>query len=367
MPRVLLYPLLFTAWVLVISCSKEHRKEQQPTVRTIQSTSFPANTIILDRNSTVTPLEDNLNAPLGQILYYEAISPDSAIVVARSQLYLFVNHKFAKIIAKRGKGPGEYQKLKSFSCNGDSLVIWDQPTKLLYYSLKQDSVIGESFTPSMYDAKSIVYLPNRQLYFSVMQKLENAGNQSAMIFCVSDIHGSNPSIIPIPISPKQLEFPNIQNPFIQPFNSGIKRNGENVIFRFILSPYVVLLNYLKREFTLFKLQVTIKSAEKPSEANDSQIFATSDFVENVFPLANQFAVGVFRPNYQSKRKDMFLQFYSYNGQSLGEIKIDPEHYACQPLAVVNVTESEIEMLGLSRTVDAKHPYSIIKQRYNITK
>jgi hypothetical protein len=227
----------------------------------------------------------------------------------------------------------------------------------------QDSVIAEFPMPLMYGAASILYLPSNQIYFSTMQTPERKDKLDTLIFQIKDINNPESNKIPIAITQKLLEFPNLQNPFLQPFHSSIKRSGENIIFRFILSPYVVLLNYLKNEFTLFKLQVNIKNAEKPSEANDSEIFSKSDFVENVFPLKKKFAVMVFKPSNQPQKKDMFLQFYSYEGQSLSEVKINSEQYAYQPLVVVNVTENIIEMLGLDRAMSAEYPYGIIQQRY----
>jgi hypothetical protein len=348
--------------MLLISCANEQEHE----TRKIQSTGFAsANKITLSVQSTMQ-LEDDINNPLGQIAYYESISSDSAIIVAKSQILLFVDNKFTKIIAHRGKGPREYRDTKSLSIKGDTIVIWDDPTKLLFYSLKQDSVIDETTTSLLYGARAIAYLPQHQLYYSTMPRTESKDNQDTMIFCINHTHTHKPTKISIPITQKQLEFPNLQNPFIQPFSS-LKRNGEYVIFRFILSPYLVLFNYLKNEFTLFKLQVNIKNVEKRSEANDSEIFAKSDFVENVFPLKKKFAVLVFKPSNQPQKKDMFLQFYSYEGQSLTEIKIDAKKYAYQPLVVVNVTEDTIEILGLNRAVNAQYPYGIIKQQYTFAK
>lgn len=312
----------------------------------------------------VSNLMEEPEKPIGQMLHYRAMGGDSAIVVSKTSISLFVHDKFVKNLIKFGRGANEYRDLSAIQIYQDTLYILSSPDKILCYSFQKDSIVKTYQFKDIYTARSFARLPNGKFLFTSVffpdddQKKED---QQPMVFFAEN---SNKQPEYLSLKQGDLQFSRRKIPMISPVNDLITTYQNYVIIRYPLTPYVVLYHWKDEIISLLQIQIRIKYFDHPSESNDDKIMSESDFLSKVFPLQDKIAVMLLKHNRSTSQAKPTIQFYSYTGASIGEIEFDATQLGMMPV-VVDVDEKQMTILALNNDINAKNPYKLIRYLYEI--
>jgi hypothetical protein len=351
---------------ILLGCKSNDKASNAFTV--IDSKKMPSGKVVFGPMTESRLVDDN-QSPLGIIMLYHRISSDTALALSRSGLSLFVNDTLAKVLIKRGGGPNEYKRIYSLFVQGDTICILNEPDEMIYYSMQRGSIISRKHFPEIVGAHSALRLPNNALLFSniyISEPNKAVEDSVKLMYTMNDAGSGTHQKTMLALTQGVLNFSRIITPVMEPGRNFLRLRDSVVCIRHPFSPYLTLFNWKTNTFSLVKMQTVLQYAEKQSEENDKKIKQESDFTLDAFPLEHAVAVPLLRKGKAAIDRKTCIQFYTYAGQSIGEIEYEHSQYGIMPI-VVDISDSVVTMLALDKDTQSSHPYKIIRQKYEITK
>jgi hypothetical protein len=345
------------------ACSKPKSR-----VSVIETRSLPEGKIILDTNRQSFYLETEAEYPLGSLLHYQQLSKDTSIFVQASpkQIFLFVNNKFNKTIGRYGKGPGEYTNINSFCQYGDTLFVFNRNRKTLGYLMSNGMCVYEMTDKKMLFATEMQRISKGRSIFVNNFFEPESDDKEEFIYTIADKTGVKDSY---PIERGMIQYPKTNPPIVGGTCNPLKVHDRIALLIFSFSPYLVMMNTEDKEAKLIKLQVSIKYPSKkpnleiPEESTTKEVIENSDAVLDVFPLSAMFAVVVLKTSYSKLRQGRIeIQFYSYDGKSLGVVEFPRKEELGLFPRIVNIDETTILAIGFDPN-KPNSPYKLTQQTY----
>jgi hypothetical protein len=309
--------------------------------------------LIVDSNIIKLAIIDD-GPPLTEIIHIESITSDSMIILDNThQLYLYVKNRFNKILGAKGKGPYEYDVVRSFTSSGDTLFIYDQSlSKLISYSISTNECLQEIRLEDLFSSVARI---KGIFYFGYTEYTAATNLSKPLLYQLDAKH----NVIPLKIRFLDLHA----NVFPAPLKmqTPLKQKNDLLYFSPPFSNKVFVYDTHTRSFSFFDLVLDSphgKDFKSISNAKGIMKFINEELelVFGLFLLENYIAVVSKKgrvPDDQWK-----IRFYTYSGKYKYEITTNKYVFA--------VDENSFSRLTLALdNASSDHPYVALKQHYKI--
>jgi hypothetical protein len=354
--RIFLSIKLLVCGFVMFSCS---RNDNASSFNKIRQSQGSREMKMMKASEKLIPLNDSKQF-LGQDPVYFLLGNDSALIIGRRFIHLYVNNSFHRSLGTLGRGPKEYGSVNAFSVSGDTLFILDDTNaKIVGYSV--------SNATCLYELKSAIFIA--QGLTSIIRKdgrfiLANC-QYVPQEFIKANVEGSgteslfwmlydNGEAQPLDFQRKNLNFydvfPLISGPYM---GRGLRAKGNFVYACFHLAKQAVILDLTTLTFRTVDIQLDIADPTKKITL-DKITFNGLDLVENIFPLSDGFAI-----NSKVVRNDkvkQIIRFYSDTGEYKGFlVNNHSEIFTNTGAWLSHLTDTEYRILYTNRPED-KSPF-----------
>lgn len=336
---------MFACAGIICLCSCQQKKQPKQPVENIPHTGS-------------VPLIDD-GPPLSEIAKMIWIGHDSILVTDRSsQFQLFVNYRFAKVVGKKGKGPGEYVSMWYFQAIGDTVFVFDRRSgKIIEYSLETGEVYDEVVNTNLIQFTGFLRA-NGTFYFGYSTYTGEPKSEKCLLYQL-DEHNK---LIELNFRYSDLGSDKIVFADSPAATVLMKAKGEFLYVIWPFSPRIWIYDLRKNKIESFKLELDYPRQTDLRNGTDLQTQAK--FLEQIEMVTDLFLTnrgitlytvvpkfGKF-PTKETSR----LRLYTYAGKELTHFNVSPSVWHAEDSLLirwgVNTSQSE-----------ARYPYLITWETY----
>ncbi len=240
-------------------------------------------------------------------------------------VYLFEDYVMTASFGEPGKGPCEFEEISAINATEDQVFVMDaMQTKIIAYDLESGECVGEF---SQEDLKGAYYLfkeENKPSFITVntsyMKLTPDSTNLVHRIYSDEDSEPLNLTFRDIDAAKTIV---NMRSNAV-----GFQHHANKLYFYLPLTDDLQVLNLETDEIHAIPLQIDVKKKELENAGNEVNkilevIRGDFDFLNKILVADKWIAVQI---NRQSAREDeepdRYLQFYTHEGDFIGEISTD---------------------------------------------
>jgi len=259
-------------------------------------------------------LIDEGTPPVSAVIGYATTGRDSAIIVDNTQsIFLFISDHRNKIIGKLGNGSCEYQKVSSFTIDGDTLFILDnQLARIIGYSVSSGECVHEIALSQLSEFGQIGIYGDR---FFLARKGYNSTTSAdeTLFYSLDSSKNLNPVGLTLGDTGADLLLMPVRMSRRIP---QIKARGNKLHFLLSFSHKIWEYDTQTGEISSFSIANRSPDISNYALSQDmtriSKLMRELEFEMDIFPLENEIVVmSLFESNFTLRR-------YLYSGEFIGE-------------------------------------------------
>lgn len=296
-------------------------------------------TVTLSENEEIHLLKDDLQL-LSGINNVMALGDSALLVVDQSPtVALFENHVMTRTFGQQGEGPCEYTRIGAVDVSGDSLyVLAPRQSKVISYRLSTGECTGEvsheSFSSATYLAHAGGAIHTAQTRYA-----QSMPDSTRLFFR----HASDGTPEPLSFTKGTADPIDTPVPVTYPgLNFG--RSGDMLFAYLPFTSIMVSHDAVTRETATHPLELTLPREEIESTSDARSILELinkqMEYVVRLLATDRWVVASVVHPGDASSDQIRGLQFYTHQGDFIGEVNLDAYRVAVHGNRVIFVRPVE---------------------------